>query len=277
MRFLNWHLHHSLLMMVVSPGGAVMVTGMWMALLFRPAWLALVEFFWLSASSCFSPRLRVLLTGCRGLLLRPPSSASTCLSLAKQIWMLSQASESALRVLQASSAKWDKQTKTNQTFAVQTLRCWNMKVFSITAECFTALCSNHVSRALITANAFHSLCCSLTQNPFQAGLVVWMRTLGHLMFLESWFTVLKQVMASLSLRWGYMLLFRRNHIENPQITHNTLKSKDEVETLWSNSSSLHQFDHEDLLHTVSSKVMMLKHVCYLTLGSGEVGSNLRCS
>lgn len=67
--------------MVVSPGGAVTVTGMWMELLFRPAWLALVEFFWLSASSCFSPRLRPLRIGCKGLEARPSSAASACLSL----------------------------------------------------------------------------------------------------------------------------------------------------------------------------------------------------
>lgn len=92
----------SLGMMVVSPGGAVMVTGMWMVLLLRPAWLALVEFFWLSASSCFSPRLRLLRITCRGLEARPSSSASGCLSLGKEMWILSQASYSALRVLQGA-------------------------------------------------------------------------------------------------------------------------------------------------------------------------------
>lgn len=72
-------------MMVVSPGGAVMVTGMRMALLLlRPAWLALVEFFWLSASSCFSPGLEGLRIGCRGLEARPSSSESGCLSLKKR-------------------------------------------------------------------------------------------------------------------------------------------------------------------------------------------------
>lgn len=97
---------YSLGMMVVSPGGAVMVTGMWMALLLRPAWLALVEFFWLSASSCFSPRLRLLRIGCRGLEARPSSSASGCLSLGKEMCILSQASlYSALRALQAFSAR----------------------------------------------------------------------------------------------------------------------------------------------------------------------------
>ena len=99
---------HSLGMMVVSPGGAVMVTGMWMALLLRPAWLALVEFFWLSASSCFSPRLRLLRIGCKGLEARPLSSASACLSLGEEMWILSQASlHSAVRALRAFSAKWD--------------------------------------------------------------------------------------------------------------------------------------------------------------------------
>lgn len=79
-------MQHSLGMMVVSPGGAVMVTGMWMALLLRPAWLALVEFFWLSASSCFSPRLRVLRIACRGL--EASSSASGCLSLRKEVYLI---------------------------------------------------------------------------------------------------------------------------------------------------------------------------------------------
>lgn len=58
-----------------------MVTGMWMVLLLSPAWLALVEFFWLSASSCFSPRLRLLCIASRGLEARPPSTASGCRSL----------------------------------------------------------------------------------------------------------------------------------------------------------------------------------------------------
>lgn len=70
--------------MVVSPGGAVMVTGMWIVLLFRTAWLALVEFFWLSASSCFSPRLMPLRIGCNVLEARPSSSASSCLSLGEK-------------------------------------------------------------------------------------------------------------------------------------------------------------------------------------------------
>lgn len=96
----------SLGMMVVSPGGAVMVTGMWMALLLRPAWLALVEFFWLSASSCFSPRLRLLRILCRGLEARQSSSASVCRSLGKQMCVLSQASlRSALGPRRAFSAK----------------------------------------------------------------------------------------------------------------------------------------------------------------------------
>lgn len=69
-------------MMVVSPGGAVTVTGMWMVLLLSPAWLALVEFFWLSASSCFSPRLRLLLRmASRGLEARLPSPPSGWRSL----------------------------------------------------------------------------------------------------------------------------------------------------------------------------------------------------
>lgn len=62
--------------MVVSPGGAVMVTGMWM--LVRP--LRLV-FFRLSASSGFSITGNNSEGDCRGLVAEPSASVSECLSL----------------------------------------------------------------------------------------------------------------------------------------------------------------------------------------------------
>ena len=76
--------HDSLAMRVVSPGGEVMVTGMWMEVLF----MTLVEFRWLSASSCFSSGVRAPSDGCRGLEARPSSSA--CLSQRRQGWIMSR-------------------------------------------------------------------------------------------------------------------------------------------------------------------------------------------